>query len=304
MKNTWDWNSCLAKYEDKLEGDRKMPTSIKSRLIVLRNLQKYAEKNKVVPSNVSKVFARQFFITRKLKSSTWASQRSYLYSFFEFLQENNIVEQNPIDGVASVKINTQERIVLNDSELEKIYTVIHTQNKNSIRDLIIFNLLMLPALRVKELAELKIGDLFLENQTIKVLRKGGNEAILPIKLSTVELIKKYLALRKDIDINQFLILSSVKNKQGSYNGLSIRAIQHVVKNVLMQTVDLNKMSYGPHLLRHTGATMIAANGDMPTLQKILGHSSIKTTQIYSHTNIERMNDAIQSISLPKKRATP
>jgi site-specific recombinase XerC len=159
-----------------------------------------------------------------------------------------------------------------------------------------------PALRVKELANLKIKDLFLDDLKIKVVRKGGKEQFLPIRENTAQQIKIMLDKRGSCLPDENLFLSTRMNSEtGEYPPLAKRTIQDNIHKYLSTNCTDNKTNFGPHLLRHTGATQMMRNGgNVVTLKEILGHEDLNTTMIYTHTDFDEMTKVVQSVKRPGK----
>jgi integrase/recombinase XerC len=227
---------------------------------------------------------------------------AYLNHFYNFLVESFVVLDNVVDQIKPPKIKKKERVILNGNEIEQVYSFVEGHKRNSIsgRDSIIIDLLLVPALRVKELANLKIKDLFLDELKIKVVRKGGKEQFLPVRKNTAEQIQIMLDKRDSCLADENLFLSTRRNSEtGEYPPLAKRTIQDNIHNSLVTNCADNKTNFGPHLLRHTGATQMMKNGsDIVTLKEILGHENLNTTMIYTHTNFEDMNKVVQSMKRP------
>jgi len=298
INEDWTWDQAFSAYKKELVYNDHSADAIKVRLIVLNAFANLARQEELLPADVSKLIVKDFFTSRNIKSNTKASQTAYLRHFFDFLVEVYVVLDNVVAQIKTPKIKNTERVILNDKEIEKVYSFVQGHKRSSIsdRDSIILDLLLVPALRVKELANLKIRDLFLDEFKIKVVRKGGKEQFLPVRKNTAEQIQIMLDKRDSCLSDENLFLSTRKNSEtGEYPPLSKRTIQDNIHKYLITNCSDNKTNFGPHLLRHTGATQMMRNGnDVVTLQEILGHESLNTTMIYTHTNFEDMNKVVQS----------
>jgi integrase/recombinase XerC len=302
INKDWTWDEAFTAYKNELVFNEHSEDAIKVRLIVLNAFANLAKQKDLLPADVSKLTVKEFFTSRNIKTNTKASQTAYLNHFFDFLVESFVTLDNIVAQIKTPKIKTTERVILNENEIEQVYNFVqgHKRSSISVRDSIIIDLLLVPALRVKELANLKIKDLFLNELKIKVVRKGGKEQFLPIRKNTAEQIQVMLDQRDSCLSDEHLFLSTRMNSQtGEYPPLAKRTIQDNIHKYLITNCDDNKTNFGPHLLRHTGATQMMKNGgDVVTLKEILGHEDLNTTMIYTHTNFDDMNKVVQSIKRP------
>ena len=302
INKDWTWDEAFTAYKNELIFNEHSEDAIKVRLIVLNSFANLAKQKELLPSNVSQLTVKEFFTSRNLKTNTKASQTAYLNHFFNFLVDSFVVLDNVAAKIKAPKIKSKERVILNEKEIEQVYGFVdaHKRSTISVRDSIILDLLLVPALRVKELANLKIKDLFLDELKIKVVRKGGKEQFLPIRKNTAEQIQVMLDQRVSCRPNENLFLSTRMNSEtGEYPPLAKRTIQDNIHNYLITNCADNKTNFGAHLLRHTGATQMMRNGgNVVTLKEILGHESLNTTMIYTHTDFDDMNKVVQSMKRP------
>ena len=302
INKDWTWDEAFTAYKNELIFNDHSEDAIKVRLIVLNAFANLARQKDLLPADVSKLTIKEFFTSRNIKTNTKASQTAYLIHFFDFLVESLVVLDNIVAQIKSPKIKSKERVILNDKEIEQVYNFVGAHKRSSIsaRDSIILDLLLVPALRVKELANLKIKDLFLDELKIKVVRKGGKEMFLPIRKDTADQIHIMLDQRVSCLPDENLFLSTRLNSEtGEYPPLAKRTIQDNIHKYLKSNCADNKTNFGPHLLRHTGASqMMKKGGNVVTLKEILGHQSLNTTMIYTHTNFEDMTDLVESIKRP------
>lgn len=302
INKDWTWDQAFEAYKNELVFNQHSVDAIKVRMIVLNAFANLAKQKELLPANVSKLTIKEFFTSRNLKTNTKASQTAYLNHFFDFLVESFVVLDNVVAQIKAPKISKKERVVLNEKEIEQVYNFVEAHKRSSIsaRDSIIIDLLLVPALRVKELANLKIRDLFLDELKIKVIRKGGKEQFLPIRKNTAEQIQAMLDKRGSCLSNENLFLSTRMNSEtGEYPPLAKRTIQDNINKYLRSNCTDNKTNFGPHLLRHTGATQMMRNGgNVVTLKEILGHEDLNTTMIYTHTDFDEMTKVVQSVKRP------
>lgn len=152
----------------------------------------------------------------------------------------------------------------------------------AIRNLAMVEMLYASGARVSELCGLDIKDIDWERQTIRVLGKGNKERVIPIGRPAIAALEKWLEVRTQ--------LANEKSKNALFLGARGKRIdQRQVREVVYKTIEL-----GPHALRHSAATHLLEGGaDLRTVQEILGHASLSTTQIYTHVSAERLHSAFK-----------
>ncbi len=219
---------------------------------------------------------------KKLKKSSISRKLATIRSFFNYLQKEGLVKKNPARLVASPKVQrtlprfltVDEAFALMDSPKGDIF--------QTARDKAILELLYSSGVRVSELTALDINDFDIKESLVRVKGKGKKERILPIGSKSIEAIKNYLPerilLKKK---SQALFLN---NRGGRLTQRSIRRI--VDKYGRMIAI---KGNISPHALRHTFATHLLHGGaDLRSIQELLGHSSLSTTQKYTHVDIAHL----------------
>ena len=202
----------------------------------------------------------------------------------------NIVKNNPIQNIEIPKIGTTLPVTLTVEEIDKIISSIKLTSKTGIRNLAILELLYSCGLRVSELTNLKISDLFFKESIIKVTGKGNKERFVPISNQAQLYINNYIndirgfkKIKKNFEDTLFL------NERGS--NLS-RVMIFIILKKLSSLAEIDK-KIGPHTLRHSFATHLIENGaDLITIQNMLGHESITTTERYLHVNKKHLIDSM------------
>lgn len=218
-------------------------------------------------------------------------------SFFKFLQKREYLDKNPTMTIESSKTRTTaEPIYMKIKEARQYIKAIKEADLlNKKRDLAIVKLFLYAGLRVSELVELNLDDINYEDKSIKFYGKGNKERYVPLHLDTIKAIKNYLPERNKIkpnnkDAQKALFLSRRGNR------ISARSIQMFVKKYAKKAGIKNASKITPHKLRHTFATILYHNTkDIKVLQDLLGHSSISTTQIYTHTDQKQKKEAIEEL---------
>jgi integrase/recombinase XerC len=215
---------------------------------------------------------------------------STLRHFYQYLMINKKVDTNMFKLIRNPKQDKHLPNFLQSDELQKIFDSINLETPLGIRNRLIVELLYASGLRVSELTNLSLDSINMNNKEIKVLGKGSKERIVFFG----DYAKKYLELY--LRESRPLIESNKKNKRLLLNNngdpISPRGIQLVIDNVVRDASLKHNIS--PHVLRHTFATDLLNNGaDLKSVQELLGHSSLSTTQIYTHIT----NDRLRSVYL-------
>ena len=222
----------------------------------------------------------------EMARSTIRLHFSALRSFFKFLTRRRGLKLNPLSDIQLPKANRTLPLVLTLKQVEQLLSLPFNvkQPKQapqwaSARDAAILEVFYSTGIRLSELADLKFDDFDFFNETIKVKGKGSKERIVPVCSHAIEALNKYFHQAK---IKEGPLFISKSRKR-----ISSRAISDVVKKY----TELAGFPVGvsPHKLRHSFATHLLDNGaDLRSVQNLLGHSSLSTTQIYTHVSIERI----------------
>lgn len=289
------WDKALNDFKNYLKIERNLSkNTIESYLFDVKKLINFLKSNNtnLYPDQLSENLAKEFIydISKKVKSPTQARIVSGLRRFYEYLMLENIVKNNPIQNIEIPKIGTNLPVTLTVEEIDKILSSIKLTSKTGIRNLAILELLYSCGLRVSELTNLKISDLFFKESIIKVTGKGNKERFVPISNQAQLYINNY--------INEIRVFKKVKknfedtlflNERGS--NLS-RVMIFIILKKLSSLANINK-KIGPHTLRHSFATHLIENGaDLITIQNMLGHESITTTERYLHVNKKHLIDSM------------
>lgn len=242
--------------------------------------------------NIDNVIVRTF-ITKlrlgslseeKLKDSSIARNLSSLRSFYYYLIEFHDFDDNPFLKVNQVKQKKNIPDFLYYNEIEMLLESIETESFLGIRNRLMFEIMYGCGLRVSETANLKVSDINIEERFINIVGKGEKERIVPFHHDIQDLLQIYLSKRKNKNIDsEYLFLN---NRQ---KPLTSRGIQYILNKVALAS-KLNKKVH-PHMLRHSFATHLLDNGaDIKVVQELLGHSSLSTTQIYTHVSVDTLKD--------------
>lgn len=233
----------------------------------------------------------------KYKNSSIARIISSLRSFYNYLVEKELVESNIFKRVKNPKIEKKLPNYLNIVEVEELLDKFNSTDPVLIKEELIFEIIYSTGIRVSELSDLKINNINFQDKTILVRGKGSKERIVCYG----EVLAKYLDLYLDKSRNTFLKEENgylLLNKQG--NKMSAASIEKALDDLLKRLSSKHRVT--PHELRHTFATHMLDNGaDLRTIQELLGHESLKTTQIYTHVSIDRLRDVYNKSHPNKER---
>lgn len=209
---------------------------------------------------------------------TQARILSSLRSFFGWLQTEGIITENPCDGIDAPKIGRYLPAVLSVDEVNDIMNSVDQSKWGGVRDRAILELLYGCGLRVSEVSDVRISNVYLQEKFVRIVGKGNKERVVPMGDPAAEAVTAYLAVRPepvDADSEDILFL----NKSGRQ--LSRISVFNMVKKQAMLAGITKEIS--PHTFRHSFAThLIEGGADLRVVQEMLGHESILTTEIYTH----------------------
>ena len=220
----------------------------------------------------------------KYNNKTISRHISSLRSFFKYLKVNNIIESNPMLLISNPKLEKKLPKYLNFNEIEKLLNVYDNNNYIGIRNSLILEMLYSTGIRVSEMTNIKIIDISLSEKSIKISGKGNKDRIVYFGSRCNELLNVYLKNSYNkLNINNlnYLLLSKTGKK------ISDREIRKVVEEAAK--LSHIEMRISPHVLRHTFAThMLNEGADLRSVQELLGHENLSTTQIYTHLTNEKI----------------
>lgn len=215
-----------------------------------------------------------------LNETSAARYFSSIKGFFKYLYRNEYIKTNPVERISPPKISRKLPEVLNVREINLILEQPNVKDTIGLRDKAILELFYACGTRISELINIKVNDLFLSEEVIRVFGKGSKERLIPIGSSAIKWVIEYLKksrplLVKNIKSENYLFL----NQRGTK--FSRMGIWKIVRQYVKQA-GIEKNVH-PHTFRHTFAThLIEGGADLRAVQEMLGHSDISTTQIYTH----------------------
>ena len=221
---------------------------------------------------------------------------SALRGFYKYLANENIVKSNVFSLINGPKKEKKLPRYFEYNELEELFNVPDVTTSLGQRDLLLLELLYATGVRVGELINIKVKDIDLSSKNILILGKGNKERIVTYGDYCEEILKRYLNegyILLNVNKSEYLFL----NKNGGE--LTERGVRYILDQIIKKT-SLNK-NISPHMIRHSFATHLLNEGcELTTVQKLLGHESIKATQIYTHVTTDRLKEVYYN-SFPRAK---
>lgn len=234
------------------------------------------------------------YLNREYAPATVKRKLATLHTFMSFLQEKGLLADSPFKNIR-IKIKTPQRLPkiiptqilkelfasLYDTDLEK------TNDSYVLRDRAIFELLIGTGIRVSELCALNTNDIALDGRTLRILGKGNKERTMQIENEmTLQALEHYIEHAHPMPINNAIFLNSANTR------ISTRTVREII-NRRIQKAGITQ-TITPHMFRHTFATMLLENDiDIRYIQKLLGHSSLRTTEIYTHVSSAKLREIMR-----------
>ncbi|WP_299104415.1 site-specific tyrosine recombinase XerD [uncultured Tenacibaculum sp.] len=290
------WKLALTDYLNYLKIERGLSqNSIESYqrdIKKLVNFLKAAELD-ISPNNINSDTIQQFIYetSKKIGARSQARLISGLRSFFDYLVFENYRKDNPTDLIESPNIGRKLPNALSRDEIDKIIAAIDLSHPQGERNKTIIETLYSCGLRVSELINLQLSDLFFEDGYIRILGKGNKYRFVPIHISTIQLLEFYISETRSLIIpkkdEEDILFLNRRGKRLTRQMIFIILKEHA------QKADIKK-SIGPHTLRHSFATFLLSNGaDLRVIQQLLGHESITTTEIYVHLDTTHLIKTVE-----------
>ncbi len=291
-----NWKQALEDYRMYLTIERGLSeNSIQNYILDVHALQYFLinEKIEESPTDCSLDSVQKFiYETAKILSPhTQARRLSGLRSFFDYLIFESYRTSNPTDLIEAPKLGRKLPDVLSTEEIELMINQINLSHPQGQRNRTILEILYGSGIRVSELTNLSLSNLFFEEDMIRVHGKGNKQRLVPMGGISKEFLEEYITeTRKNQKI-------SVKDKDIVFlnrrgNGLTRQMIFTLIKDLAIKANV--KKQVGPHTFRHSFATHLLENGaDLRTIQILMGHESITTTEIYTHLDTQHLRSVIE-----------
>ena len=225
-------------------------------------------------------------ISKSITSKSLSRKIATIKSLFKFMVSENIIENNISKSIRAPKISKKLPNHLTIDEMNLFFNKSLDMIEMPLRDLSIIDLLYSTGVRVSECASILISNINFKNNSIKILGKGKKERIVLFGDKTKKNLMKYIN-EENIHIDGYLFMSGIKKSKNNY--ITTRTIYNIVKKYIKFISSNEKL--GPHSLRHSFATHLLQTGsDLMAIKDLLGHSSLSSTQIYTHLDTKRMKE--------------
>lgn len=299
-----NWQAYKNRFKQYLQLERSLSkNSIEAYADDLNKLEQYSQAhlNNSTPLQIDLSHLRGFVKwISELGFSPTSQARiiSGIKTFYKFLLLENDIQQSPAELLEAPKTTRKLPVFLSIEEIDKMMAQIDRSTNEGERNLAMLETLYSCGLRVSELVSLKISNLHLEEEYIKVTGKGNKERLVPIGKSAVKLLKNY--------ISKVRVHLPIKKNAGDYIFLNRRGspisrvmVFYIIKDLSSKAGIRKKLS--PHTFRHSFATHLVEGGaDLRAVQEMLGHESITTTEIYTHIDRQYLRENILSFH-PRNR---
>ena len=257
--------------------------TIKSYQLDLTDFFGYIESKKINYLTITNHDVRgylKYLDSCNLKNSTISRRVSTLRTFYNYLVDENIVENNVFHNVKNPKLEKKLPNYLNYNEIEELLESIDISTTEGLEKRLLIEMFYSTGCRVSEMINVKISDIDFTNKTIRIMGKGSKERIVYFGDYASKYLDNYL---NKVKCDKYLFT----NKKGEK--LTINEVEQIVKDI-MKHISI-KTHVTPHTLRHTFATHLLNNGaDIKTVQELLGHANLSTTGIYTHVSSDRLKD--------------
>ncbi len=271
----------------------------------LRQFAQFLDHQKLVLADVDHIFIRDFLshlYEQKLKKSSVSRKLACLKSFFKLMVREQRLKTNPADLVSSPKLPKQLPAFLQESEAAVLVQLPQGKEFKDVRDRAILELLYASGLRVSELVGLSDHEVDIPQQLVKVLGKGRKERLVPFGDFAARSLEEYFAERDRLGLGE-TDANGNRPVFVSVNGrrLSSRDVQRLVERFRLNLSASRRIT--PHTLRHSFATHLLERGaDLRSIQEMLGHSSLSTTQKYTHVSLQHLRTEYEKAHPKAKKA--
>lgn len=291
-----NWNESILDYSHYLKIERGLSShTIQNYIRDVKKLISFINKKKITctPIEINEDLIQQFIyeIAKEISPRSQARIISGLRSFFDYLIFENYRASNPTDLIETPKIGVKLPDTLSEQEINSLISAIDLSKVEGERNRAMLETMYSCGLRVSELIDLKISDLFFEEGFIKIVGKGNKERFVPIHSSAQNYIMLYInEIRTQLTIKKGFEDTLFLNRRGK--SLSRQMIFMILKALAIK-INLNK-KISPHTFRHSFATHLLKNGaDLRAIQQMLGHESITTTEVYVHLDTSYLKKIVE-----------
>ena len=221
---------------------------------------------------------------------------SSLKSFYKFLQKINKIQISPLLNHQPLKVAKTIQVPFSEKEILEILKANNENDFESVRNKLIVEFFYVTGIRRSELINVKISDIDFSNETVKILGKRNKERYIPLLKTIQKSIQNYLNYRLKINTKESYLFVTIKGKK-VYDTLVYRIINNYFSKVS------TKVKKSPHIIRHAFATHLINEGaDLNAVKELLGHSSLASTQIYTHSSLGKLKE-IYNQAHPRSQKT-
>ena len=262
--------------------------TIASYAVDLNQFKKWVDRNVLYIRSINEANIRNYINhlhERDLKNGTINRKLSSLKQFYLFLVKKKIIKSSPLTGFSSLKYSRPLPKSLSETEVIELLNAPDCSSFIGLRDKAMLELLYATGVRISELTNLQYSNIDLNRSLIKVMGKGKKERIIPFGDNALSSLLDYINFRraKNLSLSSRDFFISQQGKQ-----ITRQAFWHRINEYLLKTGLSSDIS--PHTLRHAFATHLLNNGaDLRSVQMLLGHSDLSTTQIYTHIAKQRLS---------------
>lgn len=268
------------------------PNSVEAYMMDYQRLQEYCDAHQidVVHATFDDLKAFVFDTFKTIRTvSTQARLVAGIHSFYRFLLYHKYIEQDPSELIETPKKEQHLPEVLSLEEIDKMIAQINLSKNESHRNRAIIEMLYGSGLRVSELVNLRLSDIYLQEGYMRITGKGSKQRLVPISAEATKWFQYWLIDRNALNIKPEASDIAFLNRYGRQ---LTRAMIFTIIKQLATAAGITK-NISPHTLRHSFATHLLQNGaDLRVIQQLLGHESISTTEIYTHVDIHDLREAI------------
>jgi integrase/recombinase XerD len=297
-----NWNNYIKSFQSYLKIERGLSkNTVANYTFDLERLSKFLLENgiSISPEKISEETIQQFIyaVSKEVNARSQARIISGLKSFFSYLIFEDYRADNPMELIEAPRLGRKLPDTLSIDDIDNLIAAIDLSTPEGERNRAILETLYGCGLRVSEIITLKISDLFFDEGFIKITGKGNKQRFVPIANSTQKYIELYRnTIRNHLDIKKGFEDTLFLNRRGKQ---LTRAMIFTIIKTLAIKINLQK-NISPHTLRHSFATHLLENGaDLRSIQMMLGHESITTTEIYVHLDRKHLTQIINSFH-PRK----
>jgi len=234
---------------------------------------------------------------KKFARATVGRMISAIKMFYRFLVSEGVIKTNPITLVKGGKRATTLPKFLYEQEMEALFETIDTTDALGIRNYALLELLYATGIRVAECCELSLSDFDFDSGMLRVFGKGGKMRYLPLGEFVTDAVQHYLRDARDELIRKSKVETDIVFLNNRGTALTDRGVRDILKRLTEKTAQNIKLA--PHMIRHTFATHLLNNGaDLRSVQELLGHANLSSTQIYTHVSKDRLK-AVYEMTHPR-----